>query len=930
MSLLINSQNIIPVSLSPPEELPAPKSTLSSENFISKAIHIVKTSAQARDVDQIAASLQALKEEYAEDPVSTATLRVLIEQIKGIDVCAEHLPIIYRHLILDLQVEINDLSTCNQEFRIAKAKLAAQQDSEELCEHIQDYGITSQAALIDIAKIAAQENGFALSASIQNYGITSQEALVEIAKIAARQSGSGVSLYIENYGITSQKALIEIAKLAAWQNAKGVSKYIQNYGIKNERALIAIAKLAAAQSGEGVSELIKNYGIKNERALREIAEIAARQSRQGISEHIQNYGIRGQQDLAEIALLDIQQQIERNSPFINVRYILAKYSLSIPNTIWVISILVNMKPEIAKEMRDLFRISDHQIILKQYPELRVFNFDSSDYELKYLSEMLKVTDPYSEKRATLYREMMEEQNPKIKAIKKNSLHMLCSIVDFAKGSPSLLKNLIGLFESVARETNPQVHEQKLVLMASLLMHCRAKNVDQAALDKQFFLLNEAFALKDPSLRSHLSHALIENLTNPAVCAFCKKHLSQKSSTNLVLTLLAPFITQMVPYVELQFSAKRENDREIRYVPFIERMKELLDHKVFSKNHSKTVSLLRSLYTLVNTCHLSKEEKVTVLRDLIFAGQLIAIKDLYKKEQCEQLFQSAEAVDLLIKFKEFNRLLSITPEQLHNQFKQLLAIGLKIDAPENLIINTIGKWRKPDSLLMYAGKLSSLPTTREKVLPFLQQFATSVIYGTYAVDRYDSSKASEHWLKAIENMTAEQIEKWKKGSAYVDDGFDVVDTHDPCDLLLSGTDFGSCQAVDADPALSKSLVAYLLDPKIRMLAIKNKQGVTVARCMMRLLWDKTTQKFVLFQERKYPVERAPYYFGKMLDRACKKRAEELGLALLNIDAQEGQKTTLQAFRGKVPFEYVDGLGFNANQTDAGYEISGCKYIYQPEK
>src|SRR5690348_13928034 len=231
---------------------------------------------------------------------------------------------------------------------------------------------------------------------------------------------------------------------------------------------------------------------------------------------------------------------------------------------------------------------------------------------------------------------------------------------------------------------------------------------------------------------------------------------------------------------------------------------------------------------------------------------------------------------------------------------MFASILKTDSIDsNQILNLLSKWRKSGALLTYAGTLQSDTEVSEKVLPFLKQFTESVLKGTFAADRYSTSpsKASEHWLKISEEAPA-LLEKWKKGSLYSEKQYDVVDTDDPCDLLLSGTEVGSCQSVDAEPAFSKCLVAYLMDPKIRMMAAKNKDGVIVARCMMRLLWDKQTKSFVLFQEENYPQGGDPS-FADMLNRACKKRAEELGVALLTKDkyAQEDQVTTLQSFKGK---------------------------------
>lgn len=917
MALLIPPQNNNPAPISLPGDLPAPTHTRSSEDFLSRAIKIVRTGVQEGDVDQIEVPLQALRAEYAREALPSTTCRALVEQIKDTDVCIEHLPTIYRHLILDLGLQVGDLSTCNEEFRIAKAKLVALEPGEGISASIQKYGITNQAALVEIAKIAATQNALVLSRNIKNFGIKTEAARIEIAKIAAQQR-SVLGIHILNFDITNQEALIEIAKLSAQQSGLGISRHIQEYGIKNQTTLIEIAKIAAHQSGGGVSLFIQDYSIENQEALIEIAKIAAEQNGLGMSDHIQKYGIQSEEALVEIALLAIQQ-----SEPTNAIKILNKYNLSTESKICILSRLVNSRPEVSHEINEYFSKMDPSKLLKQYPELRVFGF-SPNTETGYLVEMVKLTDPFTERRKTLYCETTKEQDPTRKAIKKTSLHVLCSIVDFASGSPSLLKKLSDLFSAVQQEKSTLVQEQKLTLIAALLMHCRAKNVDQRALDKQFFLLNGIFALTDTSLRTYLSHLFIDQVSNPDLCSLLS---SKKLPVDLVMSLLLPFITQIdTPYVELRFAAKKQSvseiDPEMCFVSFIDRLKELLNHKFF-KDTTKLEILLSSLHTLIGTPQLTHAEKLTVLRDLIFVGHPLSIKGHFKQDQCEQLLRSAEMVALLINSDQSTCLMSISSGQLHDQFQSLFAKILKIEPSGT---NPFAAWRKPGSLLKYASKLQSSLEIRETVFPFLQEFAKAVINGTFAFDRYDPSKAPVHWLNVLKMMSTEQIEKWKRGNSYSDAGMDVVDTDNPCDLLLSGTDVGSCQRVQGDPHFSKCLVAYLIDPKIRMMAVKNKQGVIIARCMMRLLWDKTAMKFVLFQEKKYPMG-GDVRFAGVLDRACKKRAEELGLALL-IKEEGGEQTTLQAFKGKAPFEYVDAHE-DPIQTDVGYEISGCKYIYQPD-
>lgn len=110
---------------------------------------------------------------------------------------------------------------------------------------------------------------------------------------------------------------------------------------------------------------------------------------------------------------------------------------------------------------------------------------------------------------------------------------------------------------------------------------------------------------------------------------------------------------------------------------------------------------------------------------------------------------------------------------------------------------------------------------------------------------------------------------------------VVDTDDWQDLFLSGTEvLGSCQRIDGNPSHNVCLMAYVLDGKNRLLAIKDSSSKKiVARCILRLLWDPKENTPVLFQERIYPFSTPEY--DKLLNSLANTRAKELGLNLYNL-------------------------------------------------
>ncbi len=168
---------------------------------------------------------------------------------------------------------------------------------------------------------------------------------------------------------------------------------------------------------------------------------------------------------------------------------------------------------------------------------------------------------------------------------------------------------------------------------------------------------------------------------------------------------------------------------------------------------------------------------------------------------------------------------------------------------------------------------------------------------------------------------------------------VVDTDDPCDLLLCGTEvYGSCQRVDAEAKYNICLLAYLLDGKNRLIAVKNKEGEIIARCILRLLLTKETKQPVLFQERLY-VNNNNQDAQALVEAMCKRRAKALKLPLVKagpkpipgfeVKEDPSEPTfgeSVVSLGGRSAYEYVDALGSEHRSNQ--FEITGCRVIYSP--
>jgi hypothetical protein len=156
-------------------------------------------------------------------------------------------------------------------------------------------------------------------------------------------------------------------------------------------------------------------------------------------------------------------------------------------------------------------------------------------------------------------------------------------------------------------------------------------------------------------------------------------------------------------------------------------------------------------------------------------------------------------------------------------------------------------------------------------------------------------------------------------------YTLVDTDNPEDLWLCGTDVaGSCQAIDGQSKYTKCLMAYVMDGKNRLLAVKNKEGKIIARHILRVLLDG--DKPVLFLEKVYPDLVAPE-LKTALELFAKERAEKLGLPLLSKEVGKGDaySNPISSKGSIAPFEYCDGLVDIDNGQISG--ITKGEYTFQ---
>lgn len=710
-----------------------------------------------------------------------------------------------------------------------------------------------------------------------------QRVRLEIAKIDAHSLQGTISEVIQFYGIKDPPNRIEIAKIAASRNGLDVSKNIENYNITDKSALIEIAKIAAAENGRGVSIYIKNYGIRRETTLAEIAKIAACQNGGAVSEHIREYGIKDPKELASIAKIAVHYDAKDASEFIG-----------------------NYQISNEADLRQIAKVAIFKSPSSLEHYLNVFPKLSKIHEGLNIGETPKWSLIASEEAAS-------EQDDKI--------HI-----------STRLNKLLLPQEPLTEESREKVLEN---LVCLYLLY---DNLDERGIKELQKPIEEIYNFRNPQVRKNLLQHLIFEFNENHIAEWSNISKSKGDANYQVVLHLLMSILKIQGISEDNIDALSSSARTLksgsrtpiykdamvqqRCLPFLVY---LIEDQTITPNRKGQI--LRYLSSLTNKEDLTKNlEALIGIRNILFKFQCLSDGELNFDRLKSELERAFEHV--IPEIKNY--------ENFSKEFEEIF-----------------GKFRSPTAIYSYAGKLQELPTVeREKSLKHFSEFILETLKGQYYEARY---LGSPH-LDAIFAASPGLKEKWIQGETipYTREGkatdsptesssqidlndptqnknanWTVVDTDDPCDLLLCGTEvMGSCQNIEGDPVYTKGLVAYLQDGKNRLIAIKDANGKIQARSICRLLISDEG-KPVLFLETIYPANISEEKKRTLIEFATS-RARSLGLPLYSYQLKEGENCNvkLESKGSRSPYEYVDAAGGIHN--DGLWRIEATKELYVPKE
>ena len=838
-------------------------------------------------------------------------------------------------------------------------KIAAAQDGGLISQNIKNYRIENKDHLFEIAKLAAAQDGWLISQNIKEYGIDNKDHLFEIAKLAAAQDGGGVSEYIKNYRIKNKDHLFEIAKIAAAQSWLGVSICIQNYGIEDKDHLFEIAKIAAAQSWLGVSMYIQKYGIENKDHLFEIAKIAAAQNGSAAFDSIDYSSLTASKAIfcRYLCLLDMlikndispqarefleeaRQEIQEIKEFKDIEDGIKNLQQSMTKMreehgeekVQRIEAFQNAE---AKANR-LQKIILQFLILYKFTE--VFFADKGNAIPKDLEKTFKLVREYRNAAlaVSLTRILCEEGSSDPGYVNRYHLllatnnHLRLPMILLAKWAPNPIQAFLKESDLI------QAFRDQFDPIQSLLKSIRDPLKDECTGVLQTWL--QTLLVMDQSpLSSNSKCALIiqasQHLKIPGFQfekALQAKELSQALCKRLYLIqalcaqgqatcLNREFSADMTKELEALFAAKLQEDLFI----------DLSGIEDLSEKYMKTLDTLRQ--PLAWKVY---EGKIQTLQDRQVQEQfqrfIVSVlentfrTERYRTDLSPHLKHLQEKYpEILGKWTALQASVPINPSQMEPSKSQSINFPAFFkEKQEGGHFQIVGK----DQFPIFTRFLEKNPANQEKAIADLKlkkpeaskekapDRKTKLLMELCLIKERSPLPLLKELYKELKNIPNLELANDIKGlikdleASSVKSTLEVVDTDDWQDLFLSGTEVGgSCQRVDGGPSLNKCLLAYVMDGKNRMLAVKDGSGKIVARSIFRLLLDGKTQMPLLFQDRIYPFSCSKELVSA-LNRHAEKRAKELGCALVtkNLDREITSiyPETAVSLGSSCPYEYED--------------------------
>ncbi len=748
---------------------------------------------------------------------------------------------------------------------------------------------------IESAKIAARNRAFYID-HFRRVGIKDERALIEIAKISAQHGGN--PFYFSQYQIKNQTAIIENAQISAGINGNRLSACIHSYGIQDEIALFNVFFIALKSSCGKAFEHYREYKFSDKMVfdsdniqgytnpnLKDSFEWLSQEERDfsRVSRSLNSFCI----SQGWLSLEKIFEKILQKDPIIQKKVWL-----------WLTYFLgISAQKKISSEQFEFILQSGCFNAVLNYadPKMRfqlaniLIEVVKNQAGREYASSLLKIKQSSYAKVPLLLLATLYSQGVDHKVCSRHLEAVLKS--DFRDGKN--LRIYVNAMHIILESKELNAEDKQYLLL----------QIDQQNLMPILYSIKTLEALnKMPKLKKiNLESTTISNLLHESM----QQLIPTDNKDNFLEQYTKYFSETRVPNFILTYAATFRSDKELSKIlgfgidGILDGAFPKMRYNIEKSRHLRIVFFEKpDLFSewqkgekapLGNFLEQTDNEIKTIDFYKIFEENLIGHRHL-KTEDAPLLF------NFLKQTHTYEEILKEIDEQLQSSEKKSIL---------NIQKNCLKLTLKCLSLDDQKHLLKEIESDLKIVICYAPQF-----------------KEFQNDIKSLlsglinQNLARDNYNK-----------FTIEDTDNYIDLFLCGTEVGSCQSIDAGGS-NVCLMASVFDGKIRLLAIKDKEGKIIARNIFRIMWNGSEP--VLFIERTYPLVVDPK-LQHALDAFAIRRAQKMSLTLLKQDPSKiGYHSPIFSLGTLEPvrYEYTDAS--RIGQTDGKYTINSSNVVFAPQK
>jgi len=839
------------------------------------------------------------------------------------------------------KLEINDEDTL---FKIANSIIQTSINLQFFCKNIEKFNIKSPEKCFQLAKLVATKDPDSFCRNIKKFNISNPQERYELAQLIATIRPASLASNINYFDIAESKQRYELAKLIAKTNSAAVCDNIERFNIEDLNERLEILRIASEFPGNAY---VKKFEIPETVDLSEIARNFAEHSPLNLTFFIKDFKIKNPEKLLEIAKTCLKSTFDSRCPIEN--FSSDSYSaekLREFNRIILSYVgfrLLNDKGPLEGEFYlglDSRYSVDQLDIDKAKKIYQSLGFDLSERitvkQLEKVLNKLRESDPIltdSEKLTHIFNKILAYT-------KANVAAALCGFMVLYADSPiyhlvydalsSKPENLPTKSKKLGEEKYPTSMFLPSIIPASWTED--PTNPKISHLNRFFYENRNIF--KD--YRKELIHIFLLTALNlnksyfnfsnerklELLSAACDPKNLDKTIISLkcILYFCSSLESKILNFIELDnFHDNLLDNFKTEIKKYFKDKGDEFAIKLLDIITSSRVSLGLMLYRK-NQTDPSVLESIDLFIDSVISGNFPQIRtDItnnphlqYIKEQTPEVLDKWNALEIELKITNSGKtpssinLIDFFKEKLNDHhFTEIQFPGLyRRLNPEQSIGSLNLRISELDNLIIELVNLGN--SSNEKFKESLEEILLNWNENYPDCELKNDLKGL---LKTINSSDSSVAEK-------------AILTRDWEDLFLCGTDvYGSCQRIDGTENENQCLMAYCLDGKNQMIAIKSADGKekkTLARAILRLLWDPDNNRPVLFLERIYP-NLSPQSRKEGILAAAKEAAKKLNCELIsNLNEPTPEQRKAQSFGSCCSHEYVDG---GAGHSNGSFIIKG---------